>query len=280
MYDIGIMQGRLLPPVGQTIQCFPHGHWQEEFARASEAGLACIEWIYDDDDEGGNPLDSPDGIAQILALSRETGVAIRSICADYFMKRRFLRVDAAAQTAAYKRLVHLIPQAASLGCGRIVMPFVDASRIENDAEIEIIVGLLTSALVVAQAHCVELHLETDLAPFAFAHLLDRLPQPHLRVNYDVGNSAALDYAPDAEFASYGERIGSVHIKDRQKGGGTVPLRNGNANFNLVFQLLGEYRYRGDFILQVARGTAGEEVQWAKKNREFVLGHLNAFRERV
>ena len=36
----------------------------------------------------------------------------------------------------------------------------------------------------------------------------------IKVNYDSGNSASLGYDPTDEFAAYGERVGSVHIKDR------------------------------------------------------------------
>jgi sugar phosphate isomerase/epimerase len=33
-----------------------------------------------------------------------------------------------------------------------------------------------------------------------------------------------------EFAAYGERVGSFHIKDRVRGGKTVPLGQGDTDF--------------------------------------------------
>ena len=42
---------------------------------------------------------------------------------------------------------------------------------------------------------IELHLETSLAPAEFVKLLDRMPHPKLKVNYDSGNSSSLGYAP-------------------------------------------------------------------------------------
>ena len=45
-------------------------------------------------------------------------------------------------------------------------------------------------------------------------MLNALPHPVIKVNYDSGNSASLGYSVTEEFAAYGNRIGSIHIKDR------------------------------------------------------------------
>jgi L-ribulose-5-phosphate 3-epimerase len=100
-----------------------------------------------------------------------------------------------------------------------------------------------------------------------------LPHPLLKANYDSGNSSSLGYAPREEFASYGEQVGSVHIKDRLLGASTVKLGTGDADFPALAESLRKVAYKGDFILQVARGTSGDEVAWAKQNREFVLKHI-------
>ena len=58
------------------------------------------------------------------------------------------------------------------------------------------------------------------------------------MNYDTGNSSGLGYVAREEFAAYGERIGSIHIKDRlRKPDGSVvtkPLGEGSADFEDVF----------------------------------------------
>jgi hexulose-6-phosphate isomerase len=100
-----------------------------------------------------------------------------------------------------------------------------------------------------------------------------LPHPSIKVNYDSGNSSSLGYRPAEEFAAYGKRVGSVHIKDRVCGGGTVPLGEGDADFPALFEALRRVEYRGDFILQVARGPEGDEVAWARTNRAFVEHYL-------
>ncbi len=44
----------------------------------------------------------------------------------------------------------------------------------------------------------------------------------------------------------------MHLKDRVRGGGTVPLGTGAVDFPTVFAGLAKAGYRGDFILQSAR----------------------------
>ena len=65
-------------------------------------------------------------------------------------------------------------------------------------------------------------------------------------------------------------MGSVHIKDRLLGASTVPLGTGDADFPALAESLRKVAYKGDFILQVARGANGDEVAWAKQNRAFVV----------
>jgi hexulose-6-phosphate isomerase len=155
----------------------------------------------------------------------------------------------------------------------MVIPFVDASRIDTQAEFDGVVMLLQRILEQTSKTGIEIHLETSLAPARFAELLSRLPDARLKVNYDSGNSSSLGYAPREEFAAYGARVGSVHIKDRLLGASTVPLGSGDADFAALAEGLREVAYQGDFILQVARGASGDEVAWARQNRAFVLDHF-------
>lgn len=271
---LGIMQGRLLPPIEGRIQAFPRHNWPNEFAYAAAAGLYAIEWIYDTYGLGANPIESGPGIERILQLSQSHGVAIRSICADYFMDFTLVR---ATEVERVERLTHLrwlLQAAQRMGVTRMVLPFVDSSEIRDDTDRDAVIDTLQRALPSAAAAGVELHLETSLDPDAFALLLERIPHPLVKVNYDSGNSSSLGYRPADEFAAYGARVGSVHIKDRLLHGTTVPLGRGDADLNEVFQGLHSLNYTGDFVLQVARGNSGAEVDWAAGNRVYVEGFLN------
>lgn len=265
---IGIMQGRLVPPDGPAIQQFPRERWREEFAHARAAGLGAIEWIYDAHGLGLNPLESAGGIAEIRALAAACGVAVRSVCADYFMEHPLDGTPGAARRWV-ERLEWLLGQAASLGATRIVLPFVDAAGIREPGARDRAVAAIRESLPAAERHGIELHLETGLGPMEFSALLDELPHALVLVNYDSGNSASLGYDVRREFAAYGERVGSVHIKDRIRNGTTVPLGSGDADLPALAACLRERGYAGDLILQVARDGPGDEVAWAQHNRAIV-----------
>lgn len=272
MIRIGIMQGRLLPPDGGQFQSFPQREWRREFALASAAGFDAIEWIYDQGGEAVNPLGTLDGIREMARLAEQCGVRVSSVCADYFMDRPFVRVDDEARERAVETLRWLLRQCRLAGIERVVLPFVDQSRLEADDEVAVAADVLNATLPDAERNGVELHLEMSLGPRALATLLDRLPHRHLRVTYDSGNSASLGHDVREEFAAYGDRIGSVHVKDRRRGGGTVPLGQGDVDFPALFDLLQGVAYQGDLVLQVARGEPHFELDWAKSNLSFVLQH--------
>ena len=272
---IAIMQGRLVPPQAGQYQFFPIDRWQDEFPSAAEAGLDAIEWIYDLQGADANPIATDDGIAAMRALSSRHAIAVTSLCADYFMDRPFTKATVEEFADLEARLRWLLARCRAAGIQRVVLPFVDNSRIESPEQRSQVLALLRKALPWAEASGVEIHLETSLDPTAFAGLLANLPHPMLKVNYDSGNSSSLGYAVREELAAYGSRIGSVHIKDRIRNGGTVPLGTGSADIPALLAGLAAISYRGDYVLQAARGAPGNELEWARQNRAFLLEHLKS-----
>ena len=263
---LAIMQGRLTEPETGTIQAFPRRGWADEFPRAAAAGLAAIEWIYDRYGVGANPIETDAGVAHVRDLVRATGVGVHSVCADWCMEHPLLRAPRDARAPWFERVRWILDRCAALGAGRVVLPFVDQAAPINAADEDLLADAIERLLPDAERAGVELHLETALGPSAFAALLARLPHPLVCVNYDTGNSAACGFDVREEFAAYGARVGSVHVKDRVRGGGTVPLGSGSADLVAAFDGLRTLGYGGDVVLQVARGPRGDEVAWASDNR--------------
>ena len=277
MTRLAVMQGRLLPPTAGRFQSFPVGDWAAEFGLAAKAGLDCLEWIYDEFGASDNPIATDAGTDSILALGAQHHVGVVSLCADYFMDRPLLRSTQAELEERFSQLEWLLRRARRLGVERVVLPFVDASAIGSADELLEAAELLAQAAAVAGEIGVELHLETSLPPTPFAELLAVLPPDVVKVTYDIGNSASLGYNPREEFDAYGERVGSVHLKDRVRGGGTVPLGEGDADFDAVFDALLRCGYRGDFVMQIARGERGGEVAWIAANRLRIEQWIAPFR---
>jgi hexulose-6-phosphate isomerase len=271
---IGVMQGRLSPPVDGRFQAFPVRTWRQEFSAAAAIGLQCTEWIYEAEGADQNPLATDAGLRDIRVLQGDSQVAVSSICADIFMSLHLLTEDGDTDQSAAERLEWLIGRAALVGAQHIVLPFVDASRLKGQPQIDGLVSLMSSLAPVARAAAVELHLETDLTPECLADLLARIPDDAVRANLDTGNSAALGYDPHLEVNLIGSRLGSVHVKDRVLGGGTVPLGKGSADLRSYFELLGQLSYDRPFILQAARGRSGDELNWIRSNRDYVVRLLS------
>jgi hexulose-6-phosphate isomerase len=270
---IGIMQGRLLPPTLDRIQAFPVGNWQSEFRSAAEVGLDCIEWIYELDTADHNPLGTDAGMAEIRDVVGETGVEVLSVCGDYYMPERLVTLDGAVRQEMVEHLFWMIERAALVGARHLVLPFVDASSLTTPAELDGLLEVLKIALPVARRAGIGLHLETDLPSDRLATVVrDKGADPLLRITCDIGNEASLGLAPAEQYAELAPLLGSVHVKDRSLGGGTVPLGQGDAEFDAIFGICAAQAYEGVFILQVARGREGDELDLAKQNREFVERH--------
>jgi hexulose-6-phosphate isomerase len=108
--------------------------------------------------------------------------------------------------------------------------------------------------------------ECDYKPRELARFIAQLG-PEYGINYDIGNSASLGYDPVEEIHAYGSRILNVHVKDRIRGGTTVPLGTGNANFPAAFSALRRARYDGNYILQTARATQGDHAAVLRRYRD-------------
>ncbi|MFM2126421.1 MAG: hypothetical protein RL328_2872 [Acidobacteriota bacterium] len=277
MLSVGVMQGRLLPPYEGRFQAFPAATWREEFRIGQKAGVACIEWIYEEPHQDQNPIATPEGRAAMRQIAAETGVAVRSVCADYFMTARLINRDGSRNPDSVARLRAVLDWSADLGITYVVLPFVDISTVASPPEWDALIALLKEFAPLAESRRVELHLETSLPPRLFAHILRQVNSPWVRANYDSGNSAALGYDQRDELRQLRGMVGSCHIKDRVLGGRTVPLSTGNCDFDAVF---GELRIAGFdrwFILQAARGEAGQEGPLAIANIAFVTRGWTAAR---
>lgn len=271
--SIGIMQGRLSPPEGGRFQSFPLHSWRTEFAHAREAGLDYIEWIYDDYGASANPINSDSGRTTLRQLKAEFEIGIPAICVDWLMDYPLIRCDSETRRKREDVFHQLLHWGQEIGVSRLVLPFVDNSSMRTELEREVAIQSLSNALPIAKKLGIELHIEADFNPHDFADFLNHIGDSSLKVNYDSGNSSGLGYISSEEFNAYGERIGSIHIKDRlRKEDGTVeskPLGQGSADFDDVFRSIRKIGYRGGITLQTARGRDGDEVDWIKKQVAFI-----------
>ena len=118
-----------------------------------------------------------------------------------------------------------------------MVPLVDNGKIETaDQSAGLQQALLArSASLASQG--LKVVFESDLPPAPLAQFIDRFPREVFGINYDIGNSAALGYDCGEEIAAYAPRILNVHVKDRLRGGTTVPLGTGAAELARTIRLI-------------------------------------------
>jgi hexulose-6-phosphate isomerase len=271
MREIGFMQGRLVDQIDGKIQAFPWDEWRVEFPRARQLGLTLIEWTLDDERMDANPFVDPACWEEVKRLSEDSGVKVRSLTGDCFMQAPFWKADGQERADRLAKLDRILAAAAALRTRYVVVPLVDAGRLESDGQQKLLLAELMPRHEFLVANSLQIIFETDYAPKRYREFIDCLPEDAFNVNYDTGNSASLGFDPQEEFECYGERIVNVHVKDRILGGTTVPLGTGNADFKAVFNGLADLGYAGDFILQTARAKD-------RNHSEVLAGYLRMTRQ--
>jgi len=250
------MQGRLLPKYKGRFQAHPLGYWQDEFPIAAEIGLQCIEFIFDFNDYQLNPLWTVDGLKEIQNVSKDTGIKVYSVCADFFMECPFHSEHQDERDLGILIAKKLVQNCNELGISDIVIPCVDQSSLHSSRDIDVFVNQIQKVIPLAEKFGVNLALETDLGPDAFKNLLEHLNSPSITVNYDTGNSASLGFILEEELVAYGNRISDLHIKDRLRGGGSVTLGTGDFYIEGFFSKFDLDQFRGPVILQCFRDDEG------------------------
>jgi L-ribulose-5-phosphate 3-epimerase len=253
------MQGRLSAMVDGKIQAFPWEEWREEFSRANALGLTRIEWTIDQDRLRENPLNTAAGQKEIIELAHRNGLKTASLTGDCFMQAPFWKADGETQKSLVADLDLVIASCGTLGIEFVVIPLVDNGRIESATQTETLLRVLLDRTASLSKQGVKIVFESDLPPAPLAQFIFKFPREVFGINYDIGNSAALEYDSAEEISAYAPRILNVHVKDRLRGGTTVPLGTGAADLAKAIRLIEQSGYRGQYILQTARAADGDHA---------------------
>ena len=267
------MQGRLSPPINKKIQKFPHNYWKDEFSLARKIGFDLIEWVVDDEN---NPIFYDEQINEILELSKKYDIQINSLCADIFMEKFLFKNEAKDTIKNLEILKKLIHQCSKCNIKIIELPFVDSSSIRNIEYQNQLVQNFKVIKKIAEEYDIVLGLETDLESKSFVKFLEKFDSPHIRANYDIGNSVSNNFNPLIELDDLEKWIINIHVKDRYRFGDTVQLGLGDVNFSEFFEKLRNIDYEGDLIIQGAREDLDDDIPVEKtclKYLEFINRYL-------
>lgn len=271
MTGVGIMQGRLSAPTGTGLQVFPWATWKEEFTRARACGFEAIEWLVTAGTLESNPIWADATLDEIRGRIAETGIHVRSLCADCLIARPFVRVSEPARRQSVDILNRLIVQSARLGAEVVVVPVLEHGEARTDADAALVVESLREPLLLAQKHGIQLGLETDLAADEFRALIERADHASLGACYDTGNAAARGYDVAADVQTLAGHLCAVHIKDRKRNGPSVMLGCGDTDFAAFFGAIATVKYTGPLILETPVGR--DPTVTARAHVSFVQDRL-------
>jgi hexulose-6-phosphate isomerase len=268
MTGIGIMQGRLSAAPAGRAQQFPRD-WAAEFAAAAATGFTAIEWLLTAESLVDNPLLSSAGVAAIRECGSRHRIPVLSVCADCFIAVPLTSGEHSdGRRALLARLVYATRQA---GAAVLVVPFLEGNTLRSRSEARRVLTHLSPALDAAADAEVAIAIESDWPAGDWLEVVADCGHPSLRVCYDTGNAFAAGGDPPADLRILGARVSEVHIKDRRRGGDSVPLGQGDVDFDAVFAALLDIGFNGPVILETPVGD--DPVASAIANRAFVESRM-------
>lgn len=267
MNRIGILQGRLLPKSLNRLQVFPSETWEMEFEVVRECGFSTFELLFDIEAYDKNPLMYREGRERIAQLSKEAGLPITSICADFFQRYGFFGNSRGVRESNVAKLERLIESCSVVGGKMILIPFFEATEIKSSEDKPGVIGVIEAVSEQLERYGINLGLETTLPAPELIRLMEDIGHPNIKVYYDLGNSVPLGYDAAEEIRQLSQWIGGIHVKDRDADGVNVVLGTGLVDFEGCFQALEDINYRGVYILETTMGD--NPVETAKYHLSFV-----------
>jgi len=267
-----LVQGRALEQIGQSLQYFPN-NWKDEFPIMKELGFFGIEWIYDKISESSNPILSESGRNEMKTLSSKYDIHLENIVFDWFLHHPLFINNEYTINQKIEKLFYLIQQSTSSGFKKIILPLLEKNSIRESAIKNQFIEILHSSSIFDND--IEIHLETDLPPAQELKLIQSLNNKKIKICFDMGNSASYGYDPDIVINTLRENIGSVHIKDRQFNGPSVPLGTGNVSFQDVFKNLKKINFNGNYSLQIYRNSSSDNKKLLEKSLTFITNLINS-----
>lgn len=235
--NLGIIQGRLSPPVNGKIQEFPK-NWKREFKLMKQLNLNHIEWIVTDDSFNNNALFTED----------LKGLPISSVCADNLINKDFYKKDFLKYN-----LTPICESAIKNNIEFITIPLLEDISIKYiDKRNLFLKNILPYTHDFPQ---LKFSLETDLTPEQLLKVLSY--SNSFYITYDTGNIFSYGIDVKKYINLLKDKINNIHLKWK----GTFDegrYRLDSISFYDILILLSKHNYNNKFTLQMPRGIDGDE----------------------
>jgi len=262
---LGFMQGRLINSEKGYIQYFPEKKWSTELKIASKNNFKIMEWTVNSENMSKNPLYNGN-LSSVKKMIKKYRIEIPSVTCDYFMQKAFFKInEIKKRKKIINKLKKIIKNGNKIGIKYYIYPLVDNASIKSLQEEDLLIKETRKILKLLNKNSMVLF-ETDYPPNKIINFIKKFKSKKIGINYDTGNSAALNYNFNDE-VKYLKYIKNIHIKDRVLNGNSVRLGKGNWNYKKFFKLI-KNKYKENFILQTARNKEKKHLLEININRKF------------
>ena len=251
----GVVQGRLSKSPDNQLQWFPQDCWQDEFYKCKTLGLNFVELLDERSYNSNNPIWSSSGRDEIKRVVSETNRVIYSSCTDNIIDNSLLL------ETTLDHVFNYLEVSKYLGCEIAIFPLMEESSITpNNFD-----SYVSTVRELCNSTSLTICLESLLDHKTLSRFIDEVNVDNLKCVFDTGNRSASKNLSE-EILFLGDKIGHVHLKDKNKKGENVYLGTGRVNFHEVFKSLEKVNYREHFVFESVRGI--DPVKTMKYNITF------------
>lgn len=243
---LGIVQGRLLEPINNTIQSFPLENWKKELSLLESLDLLGVEWLLTSEVYENNP---------IFDESFNYFDSIISVCLDNLITKSIHNED---------YISNIFEKVCSVnGIKNINIPILEESSMENDENRTKFID--TVKKYSERFPEKKFMFEAELNLNSYLEIVDS--SHNFFVTYDTGNLTSYGANHSEYILQFKNKIKYVHIKDKTHNGISKDLFSGDTDFEEIIYALKKIEFNGYFILQLARSETGNEFETIKKQVE-------------
>lgn len=246
---LGIMQGRLSPPVNGHYQEFPN-NWKDEFLTLDNLSLSGVEWLITKKHYIDNPI--------LEVLSSDYSKLIHSICMDNLVDSRI-----ADESFLKEMLDDFCYKINGKFNGFLTIPLLDESDLTDSDKRSKFCQVMKQ--IGTKYPNIKFAFEAEMSIEGLQEIVELCD--NFYVTYDTGNITSFGLDHDKYLKHFAQKITNVHIKDRTYQAQTVEPLTGDTDFDLIFKTLKDIDYSGAFILQTARGETGDEIKTIKRHKK-------------
>ena len=147
-----------------------------------------IEWVASFENLKKNPIFYKKKLKNIIFECRKNKINIRSIDAQFFVKKPFYKGSKYEMKKRFKTLKKILLHSQALKIKFFIIPALENAKIETNNQKQIFINGLKrlSKLVNKNSYIL---IESDLTPKKLNNFINEIDKKNVGINYDTGNSA-------------------------------------------------------------------------------------------